>query len=290
MTQGLRTHGFTIVESLIFLAVAGGLVSMAFLFINGQSVKTQFSQSIRDVQQQIDGVIDNVSSGYYASSNNFTCTATSDTLTISSVSSTRGTNKDCMFVGRAMQFWTNSSSNQIFTYDIVSRRISKHFPANSGVLPTSLDDANPAALAPTDSRIGHTGTPDLHQVIRLLYGLNTVAVKYNGASQDTRGVAIVSSFDGDSLAKGSGARTALLYVLRDVAEDGAYDGNVTQQQMASLLDDAQNFISPSDVTICFKGVNNKYGLITIGGNGGQLSTKLDIFNNIGSVVPSGACS
>src|SRR4051812_35553772 len=101
MKQGQTAHGYTIIEVLIVLAVTGVLLASALRLISGQQARTEFSQSIRDVQSQINDVMNNVSSGYFATGGKVGCTTSSSGPTLSSTppSGGSGTSKDCILIG-----------------------------------------------------------------------------------------------------------------------------------------------------------------------------------------------
>ena len=77
-----------------------------------------------------------------------------------------------------------------------------------------------------------------------------------------------------------------LVPLYDPSPTGNNDLGITGQAMAGVIDanlgsDADNLNNPSSgVSICFaSGTTNQSGLITIGGNGRQLSVKLSIMGD-----------
>ncbi len=107
---GVATHpkadpnGYTIVETMIFLAVSGALFLSAMLLINGQQRKTEFSTSVRDFDSKLQSIIGNVSSGYYNNPGTITCNA----IIVAGVRtpnptagvSSQGQNQDCTFIGQ----------------------------------------------------------------------------------------------------------------------------------------------------------------------------------------------
>ncbi|MBI3624088.1 hypothetical protein HY218_00480, partial [Candidatus Saccharibacteria bacterium] len=56
-------NGFTIVESMIFLAVTGTLMLVAFLMINGKQAQAQFATGVRDFNSKIEDIINDISTG-----------------------------------------------------------------------------------------------------------------------------------------------------------------------------------------------------------------------------------
>src|SRR5436190_880500 len=108
MIKGLHSPAFTIVEVMIVLAVTAAILLSALLMIGHQQENTEFIQAVHEAQSQIDDVINNVNSGYYASRQNFECQSSlSGPVVDDSSSNTRGTNKDCIIIGRTMHFAVN---------------------------------------------------------------------------------------------------------------------------------------------------------------------------------------
>ncbi len=66
-------NGYTIVEAMIFLAVSGVLFVSAMAAVSGQQQKTQFYQSIRDLDSNIRDKINEVGSGTFGNSLNLKC-------------------------------------------------------------------------------------------------------------------------------------------------------------------------------------------------------------------------
>jgi len=264
MRRGLHTSGFTIVEILIFLAVSSLLLVGAFSLITGQQARTEFSQSIRDIQTQIDDVINTVASGYYVKSSDFKCTSTAGgPPNIVSGVQEQGTNKGCIFIGRAMQFGIQSQPSRFNTYNLVGLQYKDPCCNN---LVTDLDDAKTRVQDPTDHRT-------------LLYGLNTTNMTYRSigsvVDNDVGVVAFVSSLGTPNVASSgliSGSQTVDLYAVEN--------SNLNKPAANGIaLINAGKLTAASQVTICFEGGINQSGLITIGSNNRQLSTKLEIKNS-----------
>ena len=106
-----KASGFTIIETLIVLTVSGALFVSATYFLSGDQDRTEFTQSIQAVQSQIQQVINEVESGSYANTNNFTCsgTASGPSLTTSGTDA-QGSNTGCIFLGKVIQFGVANTS------------------------------------------------------------------------------------------------------------------------------------------------------------------------------------
>ena len=72
MFGGMKPHGFTIVETLIFLAVSGLMFVSVLAYIGGKSGQTEFDQGIHSVFSQLQSIPASVSAGEYTNDyNNF---------------------------------------------------------------------------------------------------------------------------------------------------------------------------------------------------------------------------
>ncbi len=123
MKSGLKSRGFTIVEVLIFLAVSSALMVSAFALISGSQNKASFTQSINDVQQQIDSVINNVANGYYSAGetqNKCTLDGNGKPKFDPDVEVNRGSSALCIFLGRFIAF--EDGSDKYTVYNVAGRR------------------------------------------------------------------------------------------------------------------------------------------------------------------------
>src|SRR3989344_9197220 len=94
--------GYTIVETMIFLAVSGALFLSAMLLINGQQRKTEFTTSVRDFDSKLQSVMGNVASGYYNNAGTISCTATS-TGPLISPGTSQGQSEGCTYIGQYIE-------------------------------------------------------------------------------------------------------------------------------------------------------------------------------------------
>ncbi len=94
--------GYTIVETMIFLAVSGALFLSAMLLLNGQQRKTEFSTSVRDFDSKLQSVFGNVTSGYYNNAGSIACSATPTGPSITAGTS-QGESAGCTFIGQYIE-------------------------------------------------------------------------------------------------------------------------------------------------------------------------------------------
>jgi len=271
MKGGLKTQGFTIVETLIVLAVTGGLFMLIAASLSGRQAKTQFQQSIQEVRSQIEQVINDVSVGYYPNLANFQCSASGIGPSISAGSTAQGENTGCIFLGKAIQFQINGTDPEQFRiYPVAGLQRD-----SSGAEVTTYAAAMPKVIAPST---GNPGVPDNASVKKLNYGLTTASLKYgSGAGTNVGSIAFVSSlasYSSGALVSGS-QQINVVPITGSVLNASAAAG---AQTINSNL--AASPINPAGVKLCFANARlGQSGLITIGGNGRQLDVNLVIKGN-----------
>lgn len=269
MKSGWHTQGFTVVEVMIFLAVSSILLVSALLLIGGQQQRTEFSQAINDINQQIQDIMNNVAIGYYSRPSDFTCTAPGGMPTISPGPQAEGTSQDCIFIGRVMQFGLSGSNGEKFNvYNIIGAR--ETLISGQPQITTTLSQAHPTVLASS-----------IEQDI-LEYGLNVAKMYYDGNPGNTISAVGFFSTLGQTASGGglvSGSQTVELRPVTSSASVGTANVNSGKLQSEINTQDGANLAIVPDggVTICFNsGGTKQYATITIGGNGRQTATTLSI--------------
>ena len=160
--SGGRSHGFTIVETMIVLAVSGALFTSAIFFIGGRQQKAEFTASVRNFETSINDIANDVSDGYFADNAGTglinSCTATGASITISTgATGSQGSRNDCILIGKAIQFAPSGSNGAQYN---VMNLVGLHYKGgnidNGDV--TSYAESGVKAIAKTN--IGDTSTPD----------------------------------------------------------------------------------------------------------------------------------
>jgi prepilin-type N-terminal cleavage/methylation domain-containing protein len=161
--------GFTIIEVMIVLAVSAVLLTAVLATIKGEQNRTQFIQAMRDIDSKIQDSLNDVSTGNYAhvfnggtgatpnKNNTRTCSVSGAPPTPSlggfsgAPDVTPGINKNCLFLGEALQFSTNGSTagvpnnTRFFAYAVLGRRLKQDL--NGNFVPVdNFADANPTAM------------------------------------------------------------------------------------------------------------------------------------------------
>ncbi len=114
----MNKNGFTIVELMLFLAIAGAL----FIFGISNLLKTQNEDQFRVglglLKTQIQTYINNTAEGNYSLPNNYYCLPGPNRLYISNIASGSTTSPDCMYLGSVLSF-TNNNYNQSWTLNVL---------------------------------------------------------------------------------------------------------------------------------------------------------------------------
>lgn len=269
MKGGRKAQGFTIIETLVVLAVSAGLFVAVAATLGGRQGRTEFSQSIQDIRTQIQQVANDVSAGFYPDTNNYTCTPAGTGPSFSSGSSEQGGNTGCIFLGKVIQFQIAGTSDpeQFKVYTLAGLQ-----QDSTGAEVTTYSAARPKVVAPTTT---NPGTPDASTKGVLKYGVTTKEAYYGAVKTNIGAVAFLNS-----LSPGTGSSSSQHINVIPVS------GTVLNASAPAGAQAIENNIASSSmnvssgVKLCFvSGGSNQSGLITIGGNGRQLSVTLKISEN-----------
>ena len=299
MKCGPRSRGFTIVEVLIVLGVSSLIFAAVAVTLTGRQNRTEFDQSIQDVQSRIQQIVNNVGAGYYANNGHFQCNASSTVSptppSISAGVNNQGANQGCVFMGDVVQFGATDTvppgQSRVFT--VVGRQWQGAETVNAdSVVPTSYTQAAPIAIAKTSAG---DPTPDGTTIMPLLYGLQLVKAYYGPSTSPTAisGVAFLSSLtgygSGNALISGSQQVVAVPISTGGVSGTDKYTmANAINSDLATNADEVVSSTSNSlqqameqyGVSLCFASTgSDQSGLITIGSNGHALSVTLSVMDD-----------
>jgi type II secretory pathway pseudopilin PulG len=282
--------GFTIIETLIVLAVSAMLVMSAIILISGRTDKTQFLTATNDLRQQIQQTINETASGYFPNANNFTCTANAivSIPTLTNGSQQQGTNGGCVFLGKAMQFGDPGQTDKYIVYAVTGNRLQ----AGTKTEVTTLTQAWPEAVAQGNSfnnaLTGVTITQPLQS------GLTVSTMRYtktDGTIGNTSAFALLSSLasyssvaTGDCSGVCSGSQGLALYAIASSSVN-----TTTSRSLVDIMDgqgaanSATNYIAAKKVTVCLNsGTTSQSVVYTIGSNGDAQAVDMQ--------VQSGSCT
>jgi type II secretory pathway pseudopilin PulG len=255
--------GFTIVETLIVIAVSSLLLTSSILLVAGQQRKVEFSQAAQDIRSNIERVISETSAGHYPNSG-FSCTANSSNVTITvSAVDTQGRNTNCIFLGRALQFGNGGDTGTYVVHTVTG------YQHNNGSLAAAIPRLIPENAAFDGSRT----------VSKLNNGLTVVSMRYvsGGVPADISTVAFLQSLGevdtNNNMLSGS-QQTMLVPIPASGTVNTATIGSTVLAAGNQLRNNPP--INPDGgVQICLVGGAGRWAQITIGSNGRSLSVTLD---------------
>lgn len=190
-----RMGGYTVLEALIFLAVSGILFAVVYPTFAGRDNKTKFSQSVRDLESKINDVGNDVTTGYYPSSD-VQCRVNPGLpdniqLGVAGGNDKQGARQDCIFVGKVLRFGDDSSPSEVAKMDIITL-VGKRM-VNKSKYPVNIAEATPTAVvSPVDLTETHT----------LVWGVPITSVKVLDGSPtppDTATIAIMTKLANSSV-------------------------------------------------------------------------------------------
>lgn len=270
MKGGHKARGFTIIETLIVLAVTGGLFTAVALSISGKQTRTQFEQSINDIKAQVEQAINDVAVGFYPNTNNFRCQAGAFGPVLSTGVTAQGENTGCVFLGRVIQFGisgTDPEEFRIFTVAGLQR-------TTTGAEVATYAAALPKVVAPTSA---DPGIPNASTVGRLQYGLTICKTPATCNQTNVGAIAFMNSlasYSSGSIVSGS-QQIKVIPVTGSTLNVAANDAaNTINNNLAASAE------ATTGINLCFvSGGTNQSGLLTIGSTNKQLSVTISIKEN-----------
>ncbi|CAN5386820.1 hypothetical protein BH09PAT4_BH09PAT4_08300 [soil metagenome] len=268
MKRRVGTSGFTIMETMIVLAVTAGLFVLIAATLGGRQRSNEFTQAINDVRTVIQQAITETQSGFYANKGDFTCTRVGMSANISGSANTQGKNKDCVFLGKVIQFGiAGTDPEEARVYPIVGLRTATSF----------------VAAAPTP--VYRSGVVNESTDFKLKYGLKTVKMVSGGSQIGAFGV--LSSIDSSNPGK-SGDQQFSVYGVRGTNITSDSNDQAAQHIQSAFASGSYDINPSGGVKVCFEsGGTPQYGLVTVGDNGGQLSVDLKIIDKSMVGTPCG---
>ena len=276
---GVRStqRGFTIVETMIVLAVTGALFVAIATTLTGRQNAAEFTHAIQSVQSQLQQIIDQVPDGFFPD-NSVSCTSGGGTPQFTAgVSGSQGSNQPCVFLGKVVQFAVKgtggNTEQQYQIYTIAGLNNAQ------GTAAQPFTAAEPAVVQ-VNKQYAQYST-----AVKLEYGLEVSSVKV--ANNEIGAVGFLmepgSADSTSSTGYTSGAQAVDLVPILSTSRNQTPDAAVTSIELKNsggLRDPNLAVNPPGGVQICFtSGTTNQSGLVTIGSIGRQLKVSLAIKNN-----------
>ncbi len=211
--------GYTIIETMIVLVVSATLFGTVASAISRQNRRTQFTQSVGDLQQKLADVLNDIETGYYPSNNGFSCSASPSSVPPDidySVGANQGENKGCIFIGKYFNVSGDGSKMDITT--IAGRQ---KIGGDTSQDVDNISDAKPVEVtSPIDTLDLSSGL----KIIRL--------VKINGDPLPNNDFAVLTGFSGTG---NTDATRAVLSTIPGAGVSGLLESNLTEAKDGLLL-------------------------------------------------------
>jgi len=175
--------GFTIIESMIVLAVSSVIFFSAMIVFRGSGQKIDFNQSMNDLQAKLKSYSNQVNTGVFAG-NKYQCTVNTFAgqparpILNTSSAATENASEDCIYLGKAIQ--PIPGTGDIYVYDVLGFRNVHSGISDTGVGVTTVAQAMPE---PAGSMSG-AGTFTFMNVEKYAVGAGSkiVSAKTNGVT------------------------------------------------------------------------------------------------------------
>jgi prepilin-type N-terminal cleavage/methylation domain-containing protein len=194
--------GYTIIEVLIVLAVGVIIFFAAIALFAGKQGKTEFSQAMRDVESQMQSVVNDVGVSVFPNSGDFDCTLSGGKPTLSTTTADTGTNQDCIFLGKAVVADSEADPDQLVVYTVLGSRVS------GGSIVTSVTESDILDANPVPFTINGPG-PDLTETYTIPFGAEVISAKTDldfGPNAQTR---LVGFYNGQQSGTDQGSLSLL---------------------------------------------------------------------------------
>lgn len=110
MWRTKKQNGYTIVETFIVLGVTAVMFTATVLLVNGQIARYRFKDATYNAQQRVQGVLNDVQTGYFDLVNNVAATCNSG-------SNSQPGDSNCVYVGKRIVI---SASGQLSAYPLIA--------------------------------------------------------------------------------------------------------------------------------------------------------------------------
>lgn len=245
------SRGYTIVESLIFLAVSGAMATAVMMLIAGQQGRAEFQSAIREFEVILQDVSNDIETGFSSASGSNCRFNGNDAQLLPPSSGNR-----CVFVGKVLQFGVDGDDSKLAIHTVVGRQ---RTPA--GQEATTLSSAQ-AQVLPGGVEV------------KALRSMRVVYVRAAGLP-DLGAFGYLTTFrdyqlgGGDLLTSGS-IGMDVIPIRPNIPGVGNTQANVT-------TDIRNNWVAPvinpgGGVTICLQSLgSNQWAKIVVGGASGRSS-------------------
>lgn len=263
-TSNQSASGFTIVETMIVLAITGVLAIAAFNYVSGRTGNTEFNTGIHSIEGQMESIINLAQDGYYPSDNNFSCTGGSPGIapSITPSPTNQGQNSGCILLGKILEFNTGSYTS----YPVVGLEYGGTGNSDSMTLNDAVPITLPVAATTSTMEFGLT-VHSIDGYIPNSSGPNP-ATAVGFIAGDENGNIETTNISNPTNPNPSRVNLSLYYLT------SGFNPNSNTTFYPSYIQNANK------VDICFSsGTNDDSGLITIGGQEGGTGVTLTLYGD-----------
>lgn len=261
--------GYTIVEALIFLAVSAAIGVGAMAMVAGQQRKTEFNDSVRDIESSIQDVINDSATGFSSldiDTSSRSCRLNPPTYNSASLyplplTAAQKTFPRCIYLGRVLQFTTTSTYR---VYPVLGKQ-----KDSAGKEVQDLAAAQPILYNPQAKKIRNG----------LVVGRIECGSCGVGATVGSVGfLTTFQQYSGGSLTSGSNT-TSLIPVKNSSLGDTQAAVSALVHPTLTPYDANLNVVNPdSGVKVCLSDTGgNQYAVIKVGGSNGKLGTAVSYY-------------
>lgn len=254
--------GYTLVETMIVLAISGLLAVSAFALVGGQRAKSEFTQAVRDFESKLVDVANDVAKGYFPNKGtNQQCIAGALGINFVPATENQGESEDCVFAGKVLAFNPAGNERRFQVLTLASRRVARD---NKEIVDISQ-------LSNNDLRF----VPNLDDPLPLLYGLRVKSVLADG--NPIGSFAFITSFAGKS-------DTGSLTGAPDTDLKWLFSSSLGEDPFGTLQSTTsrnptnyRTVTTANAIEICVEhGASGRTARIILGRSGRQLSTTTEV--------------
>lgn len=253
--------------------------------INLQNDRTRFTEAVETFDQRLRDILNDIETGYYPSANNFSCSLNASNKAAIAApipGQTQGKNKDCTFLGKAVQISPGTDVNAFNVFTIVGSRtindsgVRREVKNLEEAQPTGIKGASNGSFGVIDTGVLSGGL----QFTRVLY--KTGPTTYDPMPAGAGGFAIMSGLGQPNPAIAGGLESGIVRMSL-----ASIDGTVRGQQPTTFADRIDGIGTPNTiiqgVLICLNeqaDSNGRRASILLGGQGQKTATVVQFDNNV----------
>ncbi|HET9850268.1 MAG TPA: type II secretion system protein [Candidatus Saccharimonadales bacterium] len=183
-------RGFTIVETLLALAISGVIFAAGITVLNGRRLDTEYQQAVYDLQSQLQSYIDQVSSKVIPGYQQYDCTANTAGTRPQLTTPYTGQTSNCLYLGQAIALGVNSDT--ITAYPVFGFRTFQDAGGQT-MFPSTPDEASP------EPAVNSAGTALLVKTYAMSDGLKVVSTSTAADSHENDLLTFYSSLQSGNI-------------------------------------------------------------------------------------------